>query len=312
MTGLTCAEILTRAGLAPVVFEKSRGLGGRLATRRTEAGGIDHGAQYITARGSGFSDLLARLSASGHAATWEPQGRTAEHPWTVGTPGMSSLVRPLAEGVDIRQPRRVTGVQPQGSGWMLEIEGHASEGPFDLVISTIPSPQAAELLSCLPGIEALERVTVHPCWAALLTLAEPLDTQVDMLRPEDGILAWAARNSSKPGRATGPDTWALHATPAWSTDHLEGTPEDALTALSAAFADLVGPINVAQATAHRWRYAMTETPLGAPYLSLAQGNVLVGGDWALGMRVEAAYDSGKSLAEAALARFTPAPTAQQS
>ncbi|HIP78813.1 MAG TPA: FAD-binding protein, partial [Kiloniellaceae bacterium] len=34
LAGLLCARRLQDAGLHPVVFEKSRGLGGRLATRR--------------------------------------------------------------------------------------------------------------------------------------------------------------------------------------------------------------------------------------------------------------------------------------
>ena len=42
LAGLSAARALTAAGHTPVVFEKSRGLGGRLATRRTEFGPIDH------------------------------------------------------------------------------------------------------------------------------------------------------------------------------------------------------------------------------------------------------------------------------
>jgi renalase len=35
---------------APIVFDKGRGIGGRLATRRAPDGRqFDHGAQYITA-----------------------------------------------------------------------------------------------------------------------------------------------------------------------------------------------------------------------------------------------------------------------
>ena len=40
------------------------------------------------------------------------------------------------------------------------------------------------------------------------------------------------------------------------------------------------------------------TPLGRPFLDC--GGLLVGGDWCLGARAEAAYDSGLAMADAIL------------
>ena len=51
MSGLACARTLTDQGYAVTVFEKSRGVGGRMATRRTQHDiTFDHGAQYFTTR----------------------------------------------------------------------------------------------------------------------------------------------------------------------------------------------------------------------------------------------------------------------
>ena len=54
MAGLACAEELTRLGHAVLLFDKGRGPGGRMSTRRiqTSAGEayFDHGAQYFTVR----------------------------------------------------------------------------------------------------------------------------------------------------------------------------------------------------------------------------------------------------------------------
>ena len=53
LSGVTCAASLHEQGISVRVFEKSRGIGGRMATRRTPAGlHFDHGAQYFTARDS--------------------------------------------------------------------------------------------------------------------------------------------------------------------------------------------------------------------------------------------------------------------
>ena len=47
VAGLVCARGLFGAHRPVTVFEKSRGLGGRLATRRIGRMAFDHGAQYV-------------------------------------------------------------------------------------------------------------------------------------------------------------------------------------------------------------------------------------------------------------------------
>ena len=52
MAGAAAARRLAEAGLDVRVFDKGRGIGGRMATRRTEAGArFDHGAQFFRAKG---------------------------------------------------------------------------------------------------------------------------------------------------------------------------------------------------------------------------------------------------------------------
>ena len=70
ITGLACARALTAAGIAPVVLDKGRGIGGRLATRRTGAMQFDHGVQYVTAQNSSFGATLAELQMGGALGEW--------------------------------------------------------------------------------------------------------------------------------------------------------------------------------------------------------------------------------------------------
>ncbi|MGP1255927.1 MAG: NAD(P)/FAD-dependent oxidoreductase [Kiloniellales bacterium] len=302
LAGLTCARRLADAGLRVTSFEKSRGLGGRLATRRADAGlRFDHGAQFVTAHGTAFRSLLQKLEAAAALAAWHPLGREpkAETPWWVGTPGMAALVRPLADGLDIRLTTRVVAVTETAEGWRLQLNDGQTAGPFDRVVLALPPTQAAELLAGRPGAEALSAVRVAPCWTAMLAFAEPLQASFDVWQSGEHLLSWAARNASKPKRDAVPESWVLHAGPDWSAAHLESEPAEILPKLMAAFASQVGALpEPLHATAHRWRYARTITPLGRPFL--ACGGLLVGGDWCLGARAEAAYDSGLAMADAIL------------
>jgi predicted NAD/FAD-dependent oxidoreductase len=65
IAGLACARRLAKAGLSPIVLDKGRGIGGRVATRRVGNLQFDHGAQFVNAHGAGFATVLAGLSAAG-------------------------------------------------------------------------------------------------------------------------------------------------------------------------------------------------------------------------------------------------------
>ncbi len=69
LSGLTLAARL-RAHADVTVFEKSRGYGGRLATRRAAPFAFDHGAQFFTARTTAFREFLAPLIEAGVVDTW--------------------------------------------------------------------------------------------------------------------------------------------------------------------------------------------------------------------------------------------------
>ena len=64
IAGLTAARHLHQAGYRILVLEKSRGLGGRLATRRVDGQPIDHGCRYISPLPTNNSELMASLLAA--------------------------------------------------------------------------------------------------------------------------------------------------------------------------------------------------------------------------------------------------------
>ncbi len=324
LAGLAAACALADQNHEVVVFEKSRGRGGRAATRRVAQapdGAVvaDHGAQYFTARDPRFARRVASWARRGVVAPWPARlgalrgGSVApagdgDARW-VGVAGMSALGRMLADGLDLRLSTRVAPPVRTDAGWTLFSSDDATSstaspvalGHFDRVLVSAPAPQAAPLLAAAPALAAhAAAVPMAPCWTVLLALAAPLCLDWDALFVNDGPLGWVARDCGKPGRARGRagQVWVLHASTEWTRAHLEDAPEAVASALIGAFAALVGATlpTVVWQQAHRWLYARAEQPLSAGCLWDAALGIGACGDWCADGRIEGAWLSGEALA----------------
>jgi renalase len=201
MAGLTCARHLHAAGQLVRVFEKSRGIGGRLATRRAGEARFDHGAQHFTARDPEFLRDIAAASRIGACAAWHAQIapelargfaiRAVDEPWFVGSPGMKDLLRNFAAELYVSYLTKVETLKREGSGWNLIANDGENIGKFDYVLITAPAPQTAALLP--PGSAlrfAVEQIVLLPCWALMLEYADNLPLATDAGQPDDDVLAW--------------------------------------------------------------------------------------------------------------------------
>jgi predicted NAD/FAD-dependent oxidoreductase len=133
-------------------------------------------------------------------------------------------------------------------------------------------------------------------------LAAPLALPFDAAHVGDSPLAWIACDDSRPGRGTQALHWVLHATAAWSRDHLELDPDVACAQLLDAWRAALGahaPI-VASAEAHRWRYALADGDARPEFAWDPALRLGLAGDWLRGARVEDAWLSGTALAGAVL------------
>lgn len=301
IAGLSCAETLRWQGHAVALFDKSRGLGGRLATRRatTPRGDVwfDHGAQYFTARDPAFAATVRQWEASKVVAAWPGAGEDA---W-VGTPGMTAVAQAMAHPLPVRRNAPVDAIRRIGDAWALD---PVSDDLFDAVVVATPAEQAAPLLIAHdPAMAAMAQACPSaPCWTAMVAFDDRIAVAADVLR-DTGILGWAARNSAKPGRAA-VEAWVLQATPRWSRDHLEDDEPSVVSALLSALADAASerlPDPIAR-IGHRWRYARA-TATAARHGALWNPARRIGavGDWLLAPRVESAWLSGRMLADRMLA-----------
>ncbi|MBK9371776.1 MAG: NAD(P)-binding protein [Deltaproteobacteria bacterium] len=314
VAGLACARTLHDHGLPVVVFDKARGPGGRVSTRRAEGGGFDHGALYFTARDPRFRRVVESWIADGLVAPWEgrfvrlkaggePSADLLQTERFVGVDRMSAIPRHLATELELVPNLRVTTLHHDGRRFTLIDEAGGVREGFDVVVVAVPAPQAAPLLVLSPALAArAAEARLDPCQAVMLRLGAPLELGFDAARVEGSPLGYAARDSSKPGRAPG-ERWVLHGARAWSAAHLEDSPELVISTLVGAFSELTGAeVHPVEATAHRWRYALAAGPFGEAALWDNTLGLGACGDWCVGPRVEAAYLSGVAMAGRVLGR----------
>ncbi len=289
ISGLLCARTLLDMGLDVEVFEKSRGPGGRSATRRLDSGTkADHGAPCFQIQSRRWDLYLDSWQRDGILSCWEPRlaswssssgmqqvalGNTRSNRFWVGSGGMNQLGKHLANGLKIQYQTTIQRVEKHDKGWVLcgKADSQNSTDTVlrsdvkDCLVLAIPGPQVAAMIDpvCNWKPAASQRL-MQPTWAAIVEFEKPWEVPWDVIRFEDHpSLDWISRETSKPHRApsnprsSSPEVWIIHASHRWSAENIECAPEVAAEQLMQTLVDLrldklPGTISL---QGHRWRYA---------------------------------------------------------
>jgi predicted NAD/FAD-dependent oxidoreductase len=321
VAGAACARWLADAGLDVRLFDKSRGVGGRLATRRAEAAGadgavrhwrFDHGAPGFGASAPEFVRFVEQGVRDGLLARWQPRVAPGGYAplddpvlW-VPTPDMPALCRALAAGVPLHSGGTVDALLRAPAGWSLHSAGSTLGGGFDAVIVATPLPQAAPLLRPhrADWEQRAQALPMLPTWTLMAVTDDPDPARGwDLAWPAGGALGTVVRDDAKPGRERVPELarWVVHATAAWSETHLEAAPGDVQAALKQALAAWLGrPLAWHHAAVHRWRHGSVPRAAAAAAAGRCWWDPALGlgvcGDALGGAGVEGAWSSARALA----------------
>lgn len=325
IAGLAAARELTAAGLRVCMLEKSRGVGGRLATRRVSTPHgevlVDHGAQFFTCRSSEFRALLTPLIDQGKVKTWlsaiptlRPEGivpADAAHtyPRYCCPQGMTTLAKVLAEGLTIQRLTKVTGVSLTSDSDWIATTDTGEEFAARALLLTPPPHQSLALLDSLPEaiaqLEAVREVQFAPCLSVMAGYSpgtHPLDRMPLGLRwQDDPMIAWSAVDSSKRPHPSAP-VLVFHSTPQFARHQTEDPQSLIAQVLDHATAKLQPHLSLdlrspAWSQAHYWRYSQPVTPLQRQYVSTAiAAPLILAGCWCSEGRVEGAFLSGVAAA----------------
>ena len=315
LAGLVCADRLS-PDFEISLFDKSRGMSGRLSTRRAQSGetvfAFDHGAQYFSARSVAFKNWLEPLEAKGHVRRWQPRMVTisatgsAPRPTSekfVFSPSMNSVGKvkfSVSAHKQLYLDTPVAAIDGAPGAWRLNCS-ESFFGPFEHVVLAVPAPQALALLP--PNADFVGRVQdvqMLGCHTLMLGYLPQKDIAADWHCAffDDALLGFAAFNCRKPDR-NGGTSLVVQTRHDWSQAHIEDELEGVAELMAHRFKDLTGlsPAAGGYYRLHRWRYASVEQPAGAKYLHDDALKLSATGDWCLGSKVEDAFTSGYCLAE---------------
>jgi predicted NAD/FAD-dependent oxidoreductase len=317
LSGLVVARQL-QAVADVTVFEKSRGVGGRMATRYAGDFEFDRGAQFFTARTKGFRSFLQPLLDKGIVAPWQAQfaefdrdnmttlrAWADDYPHFVGAPRMNSIGKALSADLNVVFETAITAIARDSNGWTVSDGAGSRSGPFDWLVVSSPAPQTAALTATFPELVAYcgERQMLG-CFALMLGFSEPVNLQWQAALVHNADISWMSVNNSKPFRDN-PFALVVHSTNAWADAHME----DDIELVQEHLLDEVSLVagkdmrSAAHREVHRWRYANIARQAGPSYYLDEHNRLAACGDWCVLGRIEAAFTSANDLAGSLVERL---------
>ncbi len=303
LSGLLAAQALVRTGCRVVVLEKSRGVGGRMATRRFAGAVFDHGVQNFTVRSGRFRECVESWVEAGVAVPWY-SCRTSDGLETIhyrGAPSMNAVGKHLARGLDLRCESLVTAASRRDGQWFLQVAG-TDDVQARLLLMTAPAPQTRAILDAggygwpTEVSQPLHKVS----YVKMLTVLALLDGPSGL--PGPGILeppggepvAWVADNALK-GVSPLP-CLTIHSGAEFAQRFYDSPDEVRMPLLLNAVRPHL-QAQVIRTHAHRWRYAFRRAGIHGPCLAHLETALWFSGDAFIDERVEGAALSGLAAAD---------------
>ena len=295
-----------------VVFEKSRGYGGRIATRRSGEFIFDHGAQFFKAKTEEFRDFIKPMLDQNIIDIWKARfveiddGKiTNDRIWGdnpsnyVGIPSMNAIGKYMASSLDVRLSMKVANVS-KGTKWELFSDTNDKIGEFDWVISAIPPKQAIDIIPDVTKLYSqISGYKMLACFSLMLGYEEQMDIGFDTALIKGADISWLSVNSSKPSSVSN-STFLIHSTNKWASQNIDKDRDWVKSYLCNELSNLI-PIKTESANyigLQGWRYANIKKQNNNNEYFLDKENKFgLCGDWFVQGRIEAAFLSGSHLGD---------------
>lgn len=294
-----------------VVYEKSRAVGGRLATRYTEDFTFDHGAQFFTAKDPRLQVMVQQMLAHKVIDIW--QGDFAEitngvitkkriwdqqYPHYVGIPKMNEIGKWLSRSIQVHRQTQIDKISLVGNVWHCYANGELIDKATWMVLA-IPIEQALPLLP----IESISQfkladVKMQSCYSLMLGSQAKLTLPWDAALVKAMDISWISANHSKPARDKTTTSIVALATNLWADVNINTALDVVQQHLFAEVQQILPVANqFTYQAVHRWKYANKPSRTYQSHFLDTDRKLGLCGDWCIKGVVEGAFLSATKLAD---------------
>lgn len=332
LSGLVAGEKLAKAGHDVTVIEKSRELGGRLASFDYEGVAMDYGISSVISSDPVFESFLSELKEQDKIKKWARDfaffdgtqlhdinpNRPAKS-YQVGTNGLSAIPKHLSRWVDVKSEEKAGGLTYIGSdrsrkkAWMINLTD-ISVFECDAVIIATPAVEAYGILQTAQDetptrriIRHLDEIRYEPCFSLMAVYPKEYMPEWKGIECEDHTLRWIGNESSK---AESPSKAAvvIRSSGSFARKYHDTDPEEIKNLLLERASDIAGSslIHPEWSRLHYWKYFEAVNPMDEFFLELEmeEAPLALAGDYLGGVSVQDAYLSGYNLAEYWIAKYS--------
>ncbi len=308
--GLVMANLLKNQAEI-TVFEKSRGVGGRMATRYVGDWEFDHGAPFFTVKTEEFKSFLRPLMLKNLVTPWNLKFAdssfhskiyTPNFPAEtcfIGTPRMNSIGKYLAQSLDVKLETKIITLEKISQKWQLIDDKMQKYQGFDVVITTTPAPQAAEILpqNCSYFAEIAKREML-PTFAAMLGFEGEIlhSHDWDVAYFQNCAIDFLIANHQKPGRKAH-SSLVVFTDHSWAKQNIDRDKDEIGRVIIAELEDVFQKnLHPSTMQVHRWLYAKANLPgVEGGFFADWENYLISCGDWCFGTGVESAFASGLAV-----------------
>ena len=272
------------------IYEKSRGMGGRLCAKRLPQGVFHFGAQFCTANTTAFHNFLNDSNAInflGSSFDLDTGSNIETKNYFVGGDGMHSLLKKYDEVLNIHYNHKAIDLDEKRK---LISFNSGQKISYDILISSLPLPQAREIFQTEIEHDAI----FSPCLSVGMSINGNHFYEHNAYKNINKDVAWLG--SSGFYNSKNKETWVLQFSPKASLAMMDNSDFTIQASAENSLKNIVnGDYEIIHSGIFRWKYALcNRSNLKNKFTFISDDSFAIG-DWNISPRVESAYISGSAL-----------------
>ena len=279
LSGLNTAKKIKDLALgSALVLEKSRGVGGRMATRRTMETRFDHGAQFYRLKADirNLHQFWSQESINQH---WFVSSK-GDH-WCAGA-GMTALSKAISHNLEIGLDKEIQSIHFENNLWKLVSKNDEEWYCRNLIISA-PLPQTIKLLEEVASKDLLDRdafteikkINYTKALIGLVTLHEDIEVDSSGYVEFQSGEFFSIADQKKKGVSLIP-ALTLTMSPEFSDEEFDYADDVILNKILKLFLNNYPNAKIKAAELKKWRYCQPTSQSKKLFLEIAKNLYLIG------------------------------------